>query len=143
MGDEAWPPLRPALELWSIVQSIRDQTTAILTFGKRDGPHDIENPYPLYVVRPGQARRDARPLEGAKIVKLNDQHAFMTFPPHGAHVGDKIACGICHPCTAFDKWPVIPVVDDSYRSSICTARSSEDGGRSRRRRGRPAEAAAS
>ena len=49
-------------------------------------------------------------------MKLNDQHAFMAIPPGvELHVGDRVACGICHPCTAFDKWPVIPLVDDSYR----------------------------
>jgi len=116
LGDEAWPPLRQALELWSLVQSVRDGSTAILTFGRRDAPHDGDLPLPLYVVRPGQARRDARSLEGAKVVRLNDQHAFMTIPPGvELHVGDKVACGIIHPCTAFDKWPVIPLVSDSYK----------------------------
>jgi D-serine dehydratase len=116
MGDEAWPPLRQALELWSLVQSVRDGKTAILTFGRRDCPHDGDFPLPLYVVRPGQARKDARPLEGARIAKLNDQHAFMTIPPGvELHVGDRVACGIIHPCTAFDKWAVIPLVDDAYR----------------------------
>jgi D-serine dehydratase len=116
MGDEAWPPLKQALELWSLVQSVRDGKTAILTFGRRDCPHDGDFPVPLYVVRPGQARRDARPLEGAKVAKLNDQHAFMTIPSGvELHVGDRVACGIIHPCTAFDKWAVIPLVDDDYR----------------------------
>jgi D-serine deaminase-like pyridoxal phosphate-dependent protein len=27
---------------------------------------------------------------------------------------DLICFGISHPCTAFDKWPVIPVIDDGY-----------------------------
>jgi D-serine dehydratase len=116
MGDEAWPPLRQALELWSLVQSVRDGKTAILTFGRRDCPHDGDFPLPLYVVRPGQSRSDARPLEGAKIAKLNDQHAFLSIPPAvELHVGDRVACGIIHPCTAFDKWAVIPVVDDAYK----------------------------
>jgi len=116
MGDEAWPPLRQALELWSLVQSVRDGKTAILTFGRRDCPHDGDFPVPLYVVRPGQSRREARPLEGAKIAKLNDQHAFMSIPPGvELHVGDRVACGIIHPCTAFDKWAVIPLVDDAYK----------------------------
>jgi D-serine dehydratase len=116
LGDEAWPPLRQALELWSVVQSVRDGTTAILSMGRRDCPHDGDLPLPLYVVRPGQSRKDARALEGARITKLNDQHAFMTIPPGvELHVGDRIASGIIHPCTAFDKWRVIPVVDDGYR----------------------------
>ena len=116
LGDEAWPPLKQALELWSLVQSVRDGKTAILTMGRRDCPHDGDLPVPLYVVRPGQSRRDARPLTGAKIAKLNDQHAFMSIPPGvELHVGDRIASGIIHPCTAFDKWPVIPLVDDNYK----------------------------
>ena len=116
MGDEAWPPLKQALELWSLVQSVRDGKTAILTFGRRDAPHDGDLPLPLYVVRPGQSKREARKLEGAKVAKLNDQHAFMTIPPGvELHVGDRVACGIIHPCTAFDKWPVIPLVDDAYK----------------------------
>jgi D-serine dehydratase len=116
LGDEAWPPLRQALELWSLVQSVRDGNTAILTIGRRDCPHDGDLPLPLYVVRPGQLRADAQPLEGARITKLNDQHAFMTIPPGvKLHVGDRIAAGIIHPCTAFDKWRVIPLVDDEYR----------------------------
>jgi D-serine dehydratase len=114
MGDEAWPPLRQALELWSLVQSVRDGKTAILTFGRRDAPHDGDLPLPLSVVRPGQTKRES--LQGAKVVKLNDQHAFMTIPPGvELHVGDRVACGPIHPCTAFDKWPVIPLVDDDYR----------------------------
>jgi D-serine dehydratase len=28
--------------------------------------------------------------------------------------GDMIASGISHPCTAFDKWRFIPIVDDEY-----------------------------
>ncbi|MBI3858344.1 MAG: alanine racemase, partial [Planctomycetes bacterium] len=116
MGEKAWPAFRPALELWSLVQSVRDGKTAILTFGKRDAPHDAELPVPLAVVRPGQKRSEGRALEGAKVEKLNDQHAFMTMPPGvELRVGDRIACGIVHPCTAFDKWPVIPLVDDAYR----------------------------
>ena len=34
------------------------------------------------------------------------------FPPGiDARVGDWIAFGISHPCTAFDKWHLLPVVD--------------------------------
>jgi D-serine deaminase-like pyridoxal phosphate-dependent protein len=28
--------------------------------------------------------------------------------------GDLVSFGISHPCTAFDKWRVMPVVDDDY-----------------------------
>jgi D-serine deaminase-like pyridoxal phosphate-dependent protein len=26
-------------------------------------------------------------------------------------VGDLIGCGISHPCTAFDKWRLLPLID--------------------------------
>jgi len=29
-------------------------------------------------------------------------------------VGDMVGFGISHPCTTFDKWQVVPVVDDDY-----------------------------
>jgi len=112
-GPGAYPEFRPALELWSIVQSVRDGDTAILTFGRRDCPYDGDLPLPLFSVKPGGRRRDARPLPGANVVRLNDQHAYMTLPPGtDLRVGDRVACGISHPCTAFDKWAVLPLVDD-------------------------------
>ena len=54
-----------------------------------------------------------RTLPGARIERLNDQHAYL----RGAEVapGELVQLGISHPCTAFDKWRVIPVVDDDYR----------------------------
>jgi D-serine deaminase-like pyridoxal phosphate-dependent protein len=30
-------------------------------------------------------------------------------------VGDLLEFGISHPCTAFDKWPLVPVLDDEAR----------------------------
>jgi D-serine deaminase-like pyridoxal phosphate-dependent protein len=43
---------------------------------------------------------------------LADQHAFLRDPTRVLGAGDVIRCGISHPCTAFDKWSLIPVVDD-------------------------------
>ncbi|MCZ8256185.1 MAG: amino acid deaminase, partial [Polaromonas sp.] len=34
-------------------------------------------------------------------------------------VGDLVALGISHPCTTFDKWRWMPVVDDQY--GVCDA----------------------
>ncbi|WP_423455770.1 hypothetical protein [Ottowia sp. VDI28] len=47
---------------------------------------------------------------------MNDQHAYLRFDPAGESpaVGDRVALGIAHPCTTFDKWPWIPVVDDAW-----------------------------
>jgi D-serine dehydratase len=114
-GGGDLPRLQPALELWSYVQSLPDRNTAILNFGKRDCSYDIDLPRPVHALSPGQPWRNARPLGRAEITGLNDQHAFLSCPAGlGLRVGDKVACGISHPCTAFDKWRAIPVVDDSY-----------------------------
>ena len=49
------------------------------------------------------------------MVALNDQHAFLDLPPElPLAVGDMAAVGISHPCTTFDKWRLLPVVDDDY-----------------------------
>jgi D-serine dehydratase len=67
--------------------------------------------------RPG-AGSAPKPLpEGCEIVKMNDQHAYLRWPESAAlelEVGDLIGCGISHPCTTFDKWPLLLVVDDQY-----------------------------
>ena len=40
-------------------------------------------------------------------------HAFLAHGPETSpSVGDIVGCGISHPCTAFDKWQLIPVVRD-------------------------------
>jgi D-serine dehydratase len=46
---------------------------------------------------------------------LNDQHAYLDVPPDSPlAVGDMVAVGISHPCTTFDKWRILPIVDDAY-----------------------------
>jgi len=43
------------------------------------------------------------------------QHAFMRTPAaHDLAVGDMIGSTIAHPCTTFDKWRFMAVVDDAY-----------------------------
>lgn len=103
--------LEPALELWTQVQSAPEDDLAVLTFGRRDAPFDHGLPIPLR--RYPAHSREPVALRGASVYALNDQHAFL----RGAgdiHVGDRIVLGISHPCTAFDKWRLIPVVDDDY-----------------------------
>jgi D-serine deaminase-like pyridoxal phosphate-dependent protein len=87
---------------------------ALIGFGKRDVPHDLELPVPRFVKSGAEELR--RVGEGASIFALNDQHAFLRVGPgEQLRVGDLVGCGISHPCTAFDKWRLIPVVDDAYR----------------------------
>ena len=104
--------LKPAIETWSYVQSMPEPGLAILTMGKRDVPYDVGLPLPQRRFRPGGEWEDASACE---ITATNDQHAYMRLPNSvDLRVGDMIACGISHPCTAFDKWRFIPVVNDDY-----------------------------
>jgi D-serine dehydratase len=106
--------LRPALEVWSMVQSRPEPQLAILTMGKRDASYDIDLPVPLFSHRPGPGMPAALP-PGCSIVKMNDQHAYLQLPAgFGLAVGDLVGCGISHPCTTFDKWPLLLAVDDDY-----------------------------
>lgn len=106
--------LQPALELWAMVQSRPQPELALLTLGKRDASHDIDLPRPLMWHRPGEPA--PRPMRDARIVRMNDQHAYLELPhDHPLQVGDLVAAGISHPCTTFDKWPLMLLVDDGYR----------------------------
>ena len=44
------------------------------------------------------------------MLQLNDQHLYFS-DETGLEVGDRVVLGISHPCTAFDKWALIPVID--------------------------------
>lgn len=107
--------LLPAIEVWAMVQSRPEPGLAILTCGKRDISYDLELPMALFHHVPGQPS-PCRVPEGWKLTALNDQHAYLRFPETGPGpaVGDLIGLGISHPCTTFDKWRWMPVVDDRY-----------------------------
>lgn len=102
--------LRPALELWAEVVSVPEPGLAIVGFGKRDAPYDLDLPVPLARQR-GMGEPVSLP-SGTDVARLNDQHAYIR---HNAdlRVADVIRLGLSHPCTAFDKWPLLPVLDDS------------------------------
>ncbi|MCW2762963.1 MAG: hypothetical protein JWR85_3164 [Marmoricola sp.] len=106
--------LQPALELWATVWSRPAPTLAILGFGKRDSPYDYRLPVPLEARKVGSKEaRDVR--ETFHLLDLNDQHAFVRIPEDDPlEVGDRVVCGVSHPCGAFDKWAYIPVVDPHY-----------------------------
>ncbi len=106
---------RPALEVWTHVQSRPEADHAYLTAGKRDVSFDLDLPRPVAWFRPGT--HDAPQLldSGYRITKLNDQHAYLRVPPESPlDVGDLVALGISHPCTTFDRWQLLYVVDDDY-----------------------------
>jgi len=105
---------RPALELWGSMLSRPEPGFALLGFGKRDAPFDIDLPIPQVVGSPGAEAREIAGL--LTIHELNDQHAFARVDPElTLEVGDLVGCGLSHPCTAFDKWRVIPALDDLDR----------------------------
>lgn len=113
--------LQAAIEVWAAVQSCPEPGLAILAVGKRDISYDLDLPVPLSFCPAANAAPVAAPQDW-KITALNDQHAYLrgTGPEHAAlQVGDLVALGISHPCTTFDKWRWMPVVDERY--TVCDA----------------------
>ena len=77
-------------------------------------PSDQGLPLPFSARRRSGAHLD---IAGSLIVeRLNDQHAYCRMRSAIAiEPGDLVGFGVSHPCTAFDKWRVIPVLDDDDR----------------------------
>lgn len=105
--------LKPALEIWAHVHSRPEPSRAILGFGKRDTSFDAGMPTPLAWARSGWS--EARPVtEGHKVVRLDDQHAYLDVPADSPlEPGDIVAVGVSHPCTTFDRWQALYLVDDA------------------------------
>ncbi|QHI98482.1 amino acid deaminase [Xylophilus rhododendri] len=109
--------LRPAMEVWAMVQSRPEPGVAILAVGKRDISFDLSLPMPI--ARAAADERTASPVPaGWKITALNDQHAYLRWDAaeeaEAPKVGDRVGLGISHPCTTFDKWHWMPVVENDY-----------------------------
>ncbi len=114
-SGSAEPDLEPALEVWTQVLSLPEQDRVILSAGRRDFGQDAGNPVALTHVRRGSAVGRSLREAGWQMTAVSDQHAHMTVPPgHGVSVGDLVALGPSHPCTTFDKWRVLYLVDDDY-----------------------------
>ncbi|MEZ5936545.1 MAG: amino acid deaminase [Alphaproteobacteria bacterium] len=108
--------LRPAIEVWAYVQSRPEPGRLLATMGKRDVSFDSGLPVPERWFRPGHHAAPEDLSSGHVTVGLNDQHAFLDVPTDSPlQVGDMLAFGISHPCTTFDKWPLIYVIDDQDR----------------------------
>ena len=101
--------LLPAMRGYARVVSMPEPGLALLDAGKRDVPFDEGLPVPLAVAP--QLGEVERPLDG-EITALNDQHAFLRYRGESPlALGDVVTLGLSHPCTAFDKWRLIPIVD--------------------------------
>ncbi|MFE4262780.1 amino acid deaminase [Streptomyces sp. NPDC056883] len=102
--------LRPAFRLWAQVVSRPSPTQAFVNAGKRDIAYDLGLPEAELVRDPLTGAE--RPATGVRVLKLSDQHAWLeTDSAEDVQVGDWVALGMSHPCTIFEKWPLIPVVE--------------------------------
>ncbi|WP_326785788.1 amino acid deaminase [Streptomyces sp. NBC_00151] len=100
--------LHPAFRLWSQVVSRPSPEQAFTNAGKRDAAHDLDLPFAQVVRRGGTER----PAAGIEVSGLSDQHAWLrTAPEADLEVGDWVGMGLSHPCTSFDKWQLIPLVE--------------------------------
>ena len=108
--------LLPALEIWALVQSVPEPGLALLSAGRRDVSFDQRMPLPVRWAARGSHQIEPTPGHW-QVQALSDQHAHMRFDPAGQvpAVGDRVALGISHPCTTFDKWRWMALVDDQAR----------------------------
>ena len=109
----AVPVLEPALEAWAPVLSRPERGTAVLGIGRRDVSFDAGHPVVLHGRAAGGTTLDTA---GSVVRRLFDQHAVLAVPAgSGLAPGDEVCLGISHPCTTFDKWRWIPVLDTGDR----------------------------
>ena len=121
LQERSGGPLETAVEVWARVLSRPEDSLALLDMGKRDIPYDVRLPS---VYRAYHAPRSAAPTSPAHmelisdvrdwtVFDTNDQHGYLRLPADAPLVaGDLVVVGITHPCTFFDKWRALPVVDD-------------------------------
>jgi D-serine dehydratase len=113
---------RPALEVWTMVQSRPQPDLMICAMGKRDVGSDVDLPKPIAWCRPNRDR-EAAALSDCAVVALNDQHAIVRISQNcQLEVGDLVGFGVSHPCTTFDRWPLLYVIgkDGSVLGGIST-----------------------
>jgi D-serine deaminase-like pyridoxal phosphate-dependent protein len=97
--------LQPALTVWAQVVSRPEPDLALVTMGRRDVSFDQDLPMPYG-------------LADSAVTKLNDQHAYLRVGREDrdrVEVGAWLEFGVSHPCTVFDKWQMIPVLDGGGR----------------------------
>ncbi|MFI8198679.1 alanine racemase [Streptomyces sp. NPDC085942] len=102
--------LEPAFRLWAQVVSRPSGEQAFLNAGKRDAAYDLDLPE-AQVIRSGRDG-SVRPAAGVTVTGLSDQHTWVrTEEGVELEVGDWVGMGLSHPCTSFDKWQLIPLVE--------------------------------
>ncbi len=104
---------RPALTVWGLVQSLPEPGLAILNVGKRDVSHDVDLPLAERWFRSGLHVAPVAVPEPTVAIQINDQHLMLRVASDTQYrVGDLLGLGISHPCTTFDKWRLVYVVNE-------------------------------
>ncbi|TFD54683.1 hypothetical protein E3T46_00800 [Cryobacterium sp. Hh11] len=110
--------LRPAMRGLARVVSRPEPGLALLDAGKRDFPYDEGLPVP-FACSPDLGSAGSTKLAGASVSAMNDQHSFLRLAPEQElAIGAVVALGLSHPCTAFDKWQYIPVVQSAQSDLV-------------------------
>ena len=107
------PALSNAIEVWGAVLSRPESGLVVVSMGRRDCSYDMGLPAPHRVV---VDRSAPNALTGAEVIAMSDQHAHIRVPDRfTGGPGDLMGFAVSHPCTTFDKWKILPIVDDDYR----------------------------
>jgi D-serine deaminase-like pyridoxal phosphate-dependent protein len=98
-----------AMHGYGRVVSSPEPGLALVDGGKRDLPYDEGLPIP----RAWRADSSSpwEPLQGA-VSAMNDQHSYVR-SEQVLPIGAVVRMGLSHPCTAFDKWRLLPVVESA------------------------------
>ncbi len=108
------PALHPALEVWAQVVSQPEPGLIIVNAGRRDLSDDAGLPKAEYHVTPGPNAK-VQAVEDWSFFRMNDQHGYIRLPEKAVvRIGDYVGLSISHPCTTFDRWPVLLEVNDAY-----------------------------
>jgi D-serine dehydratase len=110
-GTGAEGRLAAALEVWGRVLSCPEPGLAICGLGKRDVSSDYLPPQAIASRLGGEIA--PAPPEWT-VERVMDHHTFLRTGSDRLSPGDWVGFGINHPCTTFDKWPAIALVDDDY-----------------------------
>lgn len=120
LGCDGGDSLRAAMEVWATVQSVPEPGLALVGMGKRDVSFDLAMPVPIARAARGALQTSPVP-PGWHVTALNDQHGYLRWDAADEAlapvVGERVGFGISHPCTTFDKWRWMPVVEEDYRVS--------------------------
>lgn len=108
------PGLRAALTVRAVVLSAPEPGRIVVGAGKRELPYDAGLP-----VLVSASDSQGTPLRAAKATatQIYDHHLVLT-EAEGLNVGDVVDLGISHPCSAFDRWPDITVIDDGGAQTL-------------------------